>query len=425
MIVSHLGDGRVFYCNSRFQQTFGLPKSEISNFAESDIFANLTDREVLLEKLQKQDFTQQTLQVKRLDGTLWWTLVSMRLLTVNGEKLILSTYSELLRHAPNQTLPSGYIPSFDHWKQGVILLSAEHQIIDWNTVAEQMFGYDKSQVLGRTLAALNLSALHDAIDLYNSEPADEYSGYTREIPFQRRDGRLDCCGATFLPLRNQLGQLVATLISTQAITEEVPTPGPIDPLLATLQSKVSQQATVAHLGQQALIHSDLSVLVNEVVDAVAKTLDVEYCKLLELMPGGHAFWLRAGVGWQKGLVGNARVSAHINSQAGYTLLKNEPIVVDDLRVETRFSGTPLLHNHRVVSGMSVVVARWGQDSASSKKQVDSPISKAWGVLSVHSTCHRQFTLEDVHFLEAIANVLAAAIESHRAQERLQLMETSH
>lgn len=232
----------------------------MSDFAESDIFADSTDREILLEKLQEQNSIQQPLQVKRLDGTLWWTLVSMRLLTVNGEKLILSTYSELLPNPPTQPLP----------------------------------------------------------------------------------------------------------------TEEFPSLARLDPLLATLQSKISQQAMVAYLGQQALIHSDLSALIDEAVCVVAKTLDVEYCKLLELMPGGHAFWLRAGVGWQKGLVGNARVSAHINSQAGYTLLKNETIVVDDLRVETRFSGTPLLHNHRVISGMSMVIARWGQDSGLSKTQVDSP-----------------------------------------------------
>ncbi|MEL0590288.1 MAG: EAL domain-containing protein [Planktothrix rubescens PR222] len=318
LIVSHEGDGRVFYCNSRFQNTFGLPPSEMSDFAESDIFADSTDREILLEKLQEQNSIQQPLQVKRLDGRLWWTLVSMRLLTVNGEKLILSTYSELLPNPPTQPLP----------------------------------------------------------------------------------------------------------------TEEFPSLARLDPLLATLQSKISQQAMVAYLGQQALIHSDLSALIDEAVCVVAKTLDVEYCKLLELMPGGHAFWLRAGVGWQKGLVGNARVSAHINSQAGYTLLKNETIVVDDLRVETRFSGTPLLHNHRVISGMSMVIARWGQDSGLSKTQVDSPPipppmyggQGGWGVLSVHSTRHRQFTPEDAHFLEAIANVLGAAIESHRAQERLQLME---
>ncbi|OIP71714.1 MAG: hypothetical protein AUK43_05360 [Oscillatoriales cyanobacterium CG2_30_40_61] len=423
LIISYQDDDRVFYCNSRFQHTFGLLPSERSHFSESDIFANPTDREILLERLQEQKSIQHPLQVKRADGTLWWTLVSMRLLTLNGEKLVLSTYSNLRQLPLSQPLPWDYLPSFDHWQQGVILIGTENQIIDWNTVAEQMLGYDKSQVLGKTLVALNLSPFQEfALDLHPLLPELEYSGCTREIQFSRRDGSLGRCRATLLPLRNQWGQLFATLISTQEIAEVSGALVPVDPLLASLQSRVSQQATVAHLGQQALIHSDLSALMDEAVSLVAQTLNVEYCKLLELMPGGHAFGLTAGFGWKKGLVGNARVSAYINSQAGYSLIKNEPIIVDDLRVETRFSGSPLLHNHRVISGMSVVIARWDQNSGLSPTQTESQITKAWGVLSVHCDHHRQFTSEDVHFLEAIANVLAAAIERHRAQEHLQLME---
>ncbi|CBN58973.1 EAL domain-containing protein [Kamptonema sp. PCC 6506] len=44
------------------------------------------------------------------------------------------------------------------------------------------------------------------------------------------------------------------------------------------------------------------------------------------------------------------------------------------------------------------------------------------MLSAHTKRRRQFSQDDVHFLEAIANVLAAAIERSRSEERLQLME---
>ncbi len=424
LVISRMADGKVFYCNSRFQHTFGFSTSEHPNFTELDIFANLKDRDILLETLRKKNsLQQQPLQIKRADGTVWLTMVSIRLLAVNGEALILSTYSNLIPISSTHSLPSRPGPTFDHWQEGVILINAENQIIDWNPIAEQMFGFDKSQVLGKTLVDLNLSPLHHLTnDISSCHLCYHCSGCTHEIPFYRRDRTLSHCRATLLPLRNELGELIAILINTQEILKEVPTFPPEDQLLASLQSRVSQQATVAYLGQQALIHSDLSVLMDAAVSAVVQTLDIEYCKLLELMPGGHAFWLRAGEGWQQGLVGNARVSAHATSQAGYTLLKNEPVVVDDLRVETRFSGSPLLHNHRIISGMSVVIARWGQDSTLGKKQPQSPVSNVWGVLSVHSDRPRQFTPEDVHFLEAIANVLAAAIERHRAEERLQLME---
>jgi diguanylate cyclase (GGDEF)-like protein/PAS domain S-box-containing protein len=106
------------------------------------------------------------------------------------------------------------------------------------------------------------------------------------------------------------------------------------------------------------------------------------------------------------------------------LLWGEPTIVEDLRVETRFSGLPLLHNHGAVSGVTVIIpgnrrlgSNWGQP-----EPANSSSSPAWGVLGVHTSQRRVFSQDDVYFVEAIANVLAAAIERIESQERLQMME---
>jgi diguanylate cyclase (GGDEF)-like protein/PAS domain S-box-containing protein len=145
----------------------------------------------------------------------------------------------------------------------------------------------------------------------------------------------------------------------------------------------------------------------EAVTLVAQTLEVPFCQVMELMPGGNAFFLRAGVGWQEGLVGSAIIGAHDRSQAGYTLLTGKPVIVEDLRIETRFSGTPLLHNHRAIAGMSVIIHSQGNP---------------FGVLSVHTPTHRRFTEDEVHFLQAVANVLATANERKLAEEALRESE---
>ena len=43
-------------------------------------------------------------------------------------------------------------------------------------------------------------------------------------------------------------------------------------------------------------------------------------------------------------MGNATVGTNADSQAGYTLLSKEPVVVDDLRIEMRFKGPGYLVN---------------------------------------------------------------------------------
>ncbi|MFN6470657.1 MAG: PAS domain-containing protein [Nostoc sp. SerVER01] len=174
-----------------------------------------------------------------------------------------------------------------------------------------------------------------------------------------------------------------------------------------LELHANQQAMVAELSQIALAGTDLTTLMNLCVSIVAQCLKVEYCKVLELLPNGSALLLRAGVGWQPGLVGNATVNALMNSQAGYTLLSSGPVIVDDLRSETRFNGPQLLHDHQVVSGISVVIH--GKE-------------RPFGVLGAHTTRHQIFTKDEIYFLQSIANILAAAIERQRVENALKESE---
>ncbi len=168
-----------------------------------------------------------------------------------------------------------------------------------------------------------------------------------------------------------------------------------------LRVRARQQHAVAKLGQRALAKTGLAALMDEAVRLVAGVLDLEYCKVLEPLPDGEGLLLRAGVGWKEGLVGRATVGAGLDSQAGYTLSSDGPVIVEDLRSETRFDGPPLLHEHRVVSGMSVIIGSSEQP---------------FGVLGAHTKERRTFTEDDVNFLQAVANVLAVAIERERAEE---------
>ena len=174
-----------------------------------------------------------------------------------------------------------------------------------------------------------------------------------------------------------------------------------------MQARVRQQAAVVQVGQCALGLDDLLALMDEACVVVAETLGVEYCKVLELLPDGSNLLLRAGFGWKEGLVGQEKVSAGTQSQAGYSLLSNQPVIVEDLQTETRFIGPLLLREHRVVSGMSVIIP--GRD-------------RPFGVLGAHTVKRRAFNKDDIHFLESVANVLSEAIERKKTEQALRESE---
>lgn len=167
-----------------------------------------------------------------------------------------------------------------------------------------------------------------------------------------------------------------------------------------LAAHAARQALVARLELRALTGISLEQLLDEAAEAVRETLAVDCCELLELASDGGSLLLRAGVGWRPGAVGHDRVGTNADSQGGYTLSVGEPVVVEDLRLERRFTPSPLLQEHGVVSGVSVVI-------------LDQP--RPFGVLGAHARAPRVFTLNEVQFLQSVANLLAAALQRARAE----------
>jgi len=64
--------------------------------------------------------------------------------------------------------------------------------------------------------------------------------------------------------------------------------------------RLRQQEAIARLGEYALGCQSLDSLFQETIIVVAETLDMEFCKVLQLLPDGTSLLLRAGVGWKDG-----------------------------------------------------------------------------------------------------------------------------
>jgi signal transduction histidine kinase len=165
----------------------------------------------------------------------------------------------------------------------------------------------------------------------------------------------------------------------------------------------AQQALVAELGLRALATDDLQPLLDEAAELVTRTLGVHLAAITEVLPGS-GLAIRAGAGWREGVVGHALDAAGDGSQAGYTLAARVPVVAEDLAADARFRPGAIATRHGAVSAATVVIAGAG----------DAP----FGVLGALATRRRSFTGDDVHFLQAVANVLAGAAQRTTAEGRL-------
>ncbi|MCB0085107.1 MAG: PAS domain S-box protein, partial [Caldilineaceae bacterium] len=174
-----------------------------------------------------------------------------------------------------------------------------------------------------------------------------------------------------------------------------------------LSRREKQQAAVAALGQLALQNVDLETLVDQATKQLCETLDLEYCDLLELNVDGDELFFRSGVGWQSGVVGQTSVSAGLGSQARYILDAGAPVRIANLDVEERFEVAPHLRKHNVVNGLAVAVPS---------------IERTWGILGAYSSQAHNFSEDDAHFLQAVANVLAEAFARKASEAAIRLSE---
>jgi PAS domain S-box-containing protein len=280
---------------------------------------------------------------------------------------------------------------------GLLRATAGGVILDANPALVQMLGYPSEA----TLAATRVEQLFvGADDHARWHAAIERDGTVREYESELRrfDGTRLTLVCSARVVRDAAGQVVCYEATLQDVTERRRAE-------AELRIRARQQAAVAELGHRALTEVDLPALILDTVNLVGKTLEAGYCKVFELSGDGDSLVLRAGFAVE-GLAGRA-ISAARDSHGGYVLGAGEPVVVDDFASEARFTEPPLLRDLGIVSGVAVAIPTPGQPS---------------GILGVYSARRQRWSDDDVHFVQAVANVLAAAINRTRAEQALRRSE---
>src|SRR5262249_53574358 len=160
-----------------------------------------------------------------------------------------------------------------------------------------------------------------------------------------------------------------------------------------LRLRIRQQEILAELGVKALKGIPFPELLNETVRLSAEGLEAQLCKALEYIPSENRLLMRAGVGWNEGLIGTASVGADIASPSGFAPRTGKPVISNHLDSEERFRTPDLLVAHGVRRVTNVILQ--GDDAP-------------YGVLEVDSQSEGEFSEQDIAFLQGAANILGMA-----------------
>ncbi len=160
-----------------------------------------------------------------------------------------------------------------------------------------------------------------------------------------------------------------------------------------------QKSVIADLGRRALECGDVIVLMGEAMLMVREILGTASCITTRRLASGEVRLVAA-----EGETFDPTIPPGQPSQTAYTLQVAEPVVSNDLRGEPRFSVPAMIVEHGLHRGLSVPLPER---------------SGARHMIMVHGHAKdRPFTVEDVRFLEAVAHVIAGALDRAESEHEL-------
>jgi diguanylate cyclase (GGDEF)-like protein/PAS domain S-box-containing protein len=211
IVITEFLSGRIVESNLGFQQVMGYTAQELRNrtTVELNLWVEPRERDRMLERLKKDgNFRNFEFRFRRQDGAVRWGWMSAALIQIDGLECNLSFLRDVteIRAAADGLRASEerYRTAFQTSIDAIAITRIrDGQYIDVNRRFEDIFGWSREELLGRTSAELGIW-----IDAQDRETLVE-TIYERwhcqdmQTRFRRRNG--DCCWAIISVSRIDLG----------------------------------------------------------------------------------------------------------------------------------------------------------------------------------------------------------------------------
>ncbi|MDN0083394.1 PAS domain S-box protein [Crenobacter sp. SG2305] len=135
--------------------------------------------------------TSREVQVERKDGSKVWGSLSLSKVQI-GSKIIYTAFvkdisrEREVREVINQTLEQAI--------DAVVSIDSHNNVTFFNSAAEKLWGYERSEVIGRNVKMLvphAIQAMHDSlVNANRNSGVDKIVGTSREVQIERKDGRV-------------------------------------------------------------------------------------------------------------------------------------------------------------------------------------------------------------------------------------------
>ena len=169
------------------------------------------------------------------------------------------------------------------------------------------------------------------------------------------------------------------------------------------QQLLERQRVLADFGEFALRTENLDETLTEACRLVGQALGTRRAKILEIQHDRQCLLVRAGVGWDPGIVNQLCLPLGERSSETFSIEAGKPVITQDITREERFEVPAFMRDAGVV--------------ALANAPILLPGGRPYGLLQVDSTEPRDFGPEDAEFLRTYATILGPVIDRlHKIRE---------
>jgi|GEM_PF-1979583 len=398
--------GELADCNDAFCELTGYSREEILRVDTTSLgfLAEPNQRDEIIEELRREgEVNDFEMKIRHRSGEVRIIQMSLRYINHDNHSLLLSVAHEItnLRKAEDALqVTKGQLQIFI--ANSPVSLAMFDKDMRYLHVSRQWtldYQLENRDILGES----HYSIFPEIPDNWKKIHQRGLSGEViraDEDSFERYDGQVQWLRWEVRPWFENEGKVGGILIFTEDITVRKQAE-------LALAVRVEEQEAVAELGKLALSDAPMQQVYDNAIERMAAIYNVQSCSVLELQPDNKTVKLVSNIGWEKARTTTDTVELKHAPLTEYTLRIQQAVIVSNFKDETRFTVSEQLRNHKLISGMTVVIGN---------------TNKPFGVLGVYSHTEKAFTQEDSNFAQAIANVLAEATERRRVESALRLSD---
>ena len=159
---------------------------------------------------------------------------------------------------------------------------------------------------------------------------------------------------------------------------------------------LKRQQVLGDFSKFALHSQDLNQILHEACRLVGEAFGTGRAKILEILHAERQILVRAGVGWDPGIVGKVRLPLEEHSSGTFAIAAGEPVISQDISREERFQIPAFMRKAGVVALVNAPILL--------------PGGRRFGLLQVDATEPRDFDQHDVQFLRTYTTMLGPVID---------------